>query len=278
MKKLLYSIIIILLLTIIVLLYGRFIGVNGLETKEYVIYNNKIDTSYDGLKIIHLSDLHYKKVITEKRVKELIKEINQNNPDIVIISGDLLDKDYNLTADDINFLITELTKIESTYGTYAIPGDNDYLKTETLKNIYIQSNITLLDNNYSIIKNEHNIKILISGLNTYTYDEADITKTEEYLTTNKDLNYKILIMHEPDYLDKININNFDLILAGHSLNGSINIPIIRNLFLEKNAKKYNKEHYQINNTEIYISNGIGVSNLNFRINNTPSINVYRIRK
>ena len=84
-------------------------------------------------------------------------------------------------------------------------------------------------------------------------------------------------MHEPDYIEKLNYN-YDLALAGHSLNGSINIPFIKKFFLEDNAKDYYKPYYKVNNTDFYISNGIGVSNINFRVFNTPSINIYRILK
>lgn len=279
MKKFLYSILAILIIFMIILVYGRFIGVKGLKTNEYVIRSNSIDDSYVGTKIVHFSDLHYKKVITEERVSNLIKEINRNNPDIVFFTGDLLDKDYDLTSNDISFLIDSLSSIKSTYGKYAIIGDHDYLKEETLKNIYIQSGFTLLDNSYSIIKNSQNKEIFIGGVNSYTYDNADINKVTEYFSDHEDISYKIILMHEPDYINKISKKySFQLALAGHSLNGSVNIPIIKNIFMQSNAKEYYKEYYKIEETDFYISNGIGVSNINFRLFNTPSINVYRILK
>ena len=62
-----------------------------------------------------------------------------------------------------------------------------------------------------------------------------------------------------------------------NLNGSINIPYLKKLFLPTDAKKYYEPHYQINNTNIYINNGIGVDRINFRLFNHPSINFYRIK-
>ena len=279
MKKILYYILLLLIALMIMLVYGRFVGVKGLNVKEYVIHTNKIDTSYLGIKIVHFSDLHYKKVIDENRVMGLIDEINLLNPDIVFFTGDLLDKDYELTSNDINFLIEELSNIDSKYGNFAVLGDHDYLKEETIKNIYIQSNFNLLNNSYSIIKNENNKEIFVGGVNSYTYDSADIDNVMKYFDNNSDISYKIILAHEPDYIEKIyNEYSFNLALSGHSLNGSINIPVIKNLFLEKHAKKYNKSYYKIDDMDFYITNGIGVSNINFRLFNTPSINVYRILK
>ena len=74
MKKLLSTILSIMLIFFLILLYSRFVGTIGLETNEISIKTN-LNDNFNGLKIIQFSDLHYKKVITEKRIKELIKTL-----------------------------------------------------------------------------------------------------------------------------------------------------------------------------------------------------------
>ena len=96
MKKILYSILAILIIIFLILIYARFIGTTGLNTNEISYQTEYISESYNGLKIVHFTDLHYKKVITEKRVEELIKEINKIKPDLILFTGDLLDKDYKI--------------------------------------------------------------------------------------------------------------------------------------------------------------------------------------
>lgn len=259
-----------------ILLYSRFIGTKGLKTNEIII-NNEAFINYDGLKIVHFSDLHYKRVITKKQVKELIIAINKTKPDIVLFTGDLLDKDYNLQNTDINFLIEELSKIETKYGTYSILGDHDNQELENLRSIYIQSNITLLDNSDTIIVNENNNKLQISGISGSLKENDNISINT---TINETIDYQIIMTHEPDNIPIIlnQYPNTALILAGHSINGSINIPFIKQLLLPKGAKNYYKPYYKMNETDIYISNGIGVSQINFRLLNTPSINLYRFKK
>ena len=272
MKKFLFSIIIVLVFIFGVLLYSRFIGVKGLNTNE-ILVNANVGTSYDGLKVVHFSDLHYKKVITEKRVKELVKEINKIEADIVIFTGDLIDNDYELSNSDINFLIEELSSIKSKYGNYAIMGDYDYSYIDVVNNIYIQSNFNLLSNSSSIIYNENNDRIFIGGMESYAMGKANINLLDEY----QDISYKIILVHEGDYIDDILevIPDTNMILAGHSLNGSVNVPFIKNIILPNGSKKYYKPYYKVNDTDIYISNGIGVDRVNFRLFNTPSINFYR---
>lgn len=280
MKKILYIILSILLISLLILIYARFIGTVGLNTNEISYKSKYIEESYNGLKIVHITDIHYKKIITEKRIKELIKEVNKLKPDIILFTGDLLDNDYEMTNKDTNFLINELSKLNSKYGNYAVLGDNDYLKSDSVKNIYIQSHFTLLENDYTVIHNEYNDQIFIGGLSTYNYEEANIEKVMDYFQKNPEINFKIIMVHEPDYIQEIleKYNNISLILAGHSINGSLNIPVIKRFTTPKGAKTYYKPYYKMNNTDIYISNGIGVDNINFRLFNHPSINFYRLKK
>lgn len=274
MKKLLYFILGSLVLIFTLLIYSRFIGTTYLNIKEIVV-NTNIEKSFDGLKIVHFTDLHYKKIITEDRVKELIKEINKTNPEIILFTGDLLDNLYKMTNTDVNFLIEELSKLNSKYGKYAILGDNDYKQKEIVTNIYIQSDFKLLNNNYTTIYNDKNDKIILAGMGSSLEDDF---KLENINITDPNI-YMITLIHEPDMIDKVinKYSNVSLILGGHSINGSINIPFIKEALLPDGALKYYKPYYKINNTNIYISNGIGVNNLNFRLFNTPSFNLYRLK-
>ena len=280
MKKILYSILIILIIILIVLLYAHFIGPTNLKTNEISYQTNNIDISYNGLKIIHFSDLHYSKNTNKKSIYKLIKEIKRIKPDLVLFTGDLINDNTKLDNKDTNFLINQLSLIKSTYGNYAIFGDSDYLKSDTIKNIYIQSNFNLLNNNYSIIHNSNNKQIFIGGVSSYNYEDASIDTIMNYFSDNPDIKFKIIMIHEGDYAKEIidKYNNIDLIVGGHSINGSINIPILKNFLLPKGSHSYYKPHYKTNNTNIYISNGIGFNTYNFRLFNHPSLNFYRIKR
>lgn len=280
MKKFIRFLFILLLFIGIFLISTRYIGTEGLITKEYKIETKDIPSTFDGLKIVHFSDLHYLRVTNKEKLKQIVEEINLINPDIVFFTGDLIDKDFNLNDQEETELIELLSNINSKYGKYSIIGNHDHIKEiNDIENIYNNSNFNLLQNNYDIIYSPNNDKIFIGGLDTYSYDKADIDKTMQYFNENDDITYKIILLHEPDYTDTI-LNKYDinLILSGHSHNGQINIPYIKKLFLPYGSKKYYKNHYHINNTDLYISSGIGLSRLNMRLFNKPSINFYRINK
>ena len=264
----------------LIIVYARYVGTMGLVTKEYTLSENNIADSFDGIKIVHFSDLHFNRAITISKVKSVIEEINLINPDIVVFTGDLIDKDVTLTDGDYDKLTNLLKQIKAKYGKYAIMGNHDYEKDkEKVIEIYNDSDFKYLENSYDIIYSKEMEKIFIGGINTVSYDLADVGKTMEYFNDNEEDMYKIILVHEPDIAkDIVKDYTVNLILAGHSHNGQIRLPIIGPLYTPEYSKKYYDNYYNIDGTKLYISSGIGVSTINFRLWNKPSINFYRINK
>lgn len=265
--KIIFGILIFILLLFICL---RFIGTKGLIIKEYKVVNKNIDTSFYGFKIVHFSDLHYGMSVDEKVLSNLVDKINKTKPDIVVFTGDLIDKKKNYTESDTKLLTKYLSKIKSSYGNYYVNGDDDE-NINSFDSIMVNSNFKSLNNNYEVITSEKNKKILISGISTNANIKIfnDIFKDDDY-------SYKIIMMHYPDNYDLISKYNFDLVLSGHSHNGQVRLPYIGALVKMNNSKEYYDPYYKINDTDMYISGGIGNSKVNLRLFNTPSFNLYRL--
>ena len=280
MKKIIKWLIIIFVVILSVIIYARYIGTMGLVTKEYVVEDSNIPKGFDGMKIVHFSDLHYNRAISLTKVKKIIEEINLINPDIVVFTGDLIDMDAILTDDDFQKLTDVLSKIKTKYGSYAIIGNHDYkYNIEKVIEIYQNSGFKYLDNSYDIIYNQNNEKIFIGGIGTVSYKKDDVDKTMSYFKDNEDIAYKIILVHEPDISGEIASDySVNLILAGHSHGGQIRLPIIGPIYTPKYSKKYYDEYYNIDGTNLYISSGVGVSTINYRLWNRPSINFYRLNK
>lgn len=273
-------IIIFILIIAAILLYSRFIATKGLATKEYKITSSSIQDNFHGFKIVHISDVHYGRTTDKKDLNNMVKEVNLLKPDIVVLTGDLIDKDTKL--DDIlkGEISEALNSINANVGKYAISGnhDNNFSEWESIIN---DGGFKNLNDTYELIYNDGYTPILLAGLSSNLNNQVDITerynKILEY-SNNENIKelYKILLIHEPDYINNIDYSNFNLILAGHSHNGQVRLPFIGGIILPNGAKKYYKEHYKINNTDLYISSGIGTSGISFRLFNKPSINFYRL--
>lgn len=266
--------------------YSRYIATTGLEVKEYTIKNNKIPDSFHGAKIIHVSDLHYKTTYYKKEVEKMITMINELKPDLVVLTGDLFDKDTKYDNKDFEELTILLSKIEPTIGKYAISGNHDEQVPEWETVIKNSGFINLNDTYDTVYMNSLNPLLIVgvsSSLNNMKEINDRLKPATDYIKSiqgqekkNNIPNYKILLLHEPDYIDDIDYSNYDLVLAGHSHNGQIRIPGIGAITLPEGAKKYYDEHYTLNQTELYISSGLGTSTIPYRLFNKPSINLYRL--
>lgn len=259
--------VILIIATLFILL--RYIGNMGIKVKEYKIINNNIGNFY-GLKIVHVTDLHYG-MTNEKKLKKLVKEINLTKPDIVLFTGDLVDKNTEYNKEIDNILIENLKNINAYYGKYYVNGDEDLLY-KTFDTIMSNSNFISLDDTYEVIYNEKNETIFLSGISP---DKSLTNEIKENINLNT-YNYKILLTHYPDSVTSVLKYNFDLIASGHSLNGQVRLPFIGSVYTKENSRKHYNSYYKIDNNNLYISSGIGNSTINIRLNNPPSFNLYRI--
>ncbi len=265
---LLYIVTNLILIFILIFVLAKYYYPKGLIVKEYGIKNEKINKNINGLKIIHISDIHYKTTVFENDLKYIIKEVNNYKPDIIVFTGDLFSDEVKYNNKDIEVLNTFMNSLEANIQKFAINGEDDYANNN-FKTIISTSNFIFLDNSSELIYYESNTPIVISGVDTKNPDYEKISNNDNSL-------YKILLIHTPDEIKNIKKNNFDLILAGHSHGGQIRIPFIGAIYNYDGAKIYNESYYKLDKTDLFISSGIGTSNYPYRFLNKPSINLYRL--
>lgn len=266
-----------IIITCSLFLYSRYINTKGLKVKEYAVIDSLLPSNFYGLKIIQISDIHYKVTTTKDDLENMVKEINLLKPDIVILSGDIFDSNIKYDDNDYKDITKILKSIDYTISKYAIKGEED-LDMSSWETIINDSDFINLNNSYEFIYNEGIEPILLVGISS-NYNENHIRKDIEriYKEIQTEYKYSILVLHEPDFINEIDYNRFNLILAGHSHNGQIVLPYIGGIIKDKYSKEYYDNYYEFNNTKLYISSGIGTSKYKFRFLNKPSINLYRLR-
>ena len=253
-KKLTVIFIIIVILVILLFLYMRFIGTSLIKTKERYLYDN-IPSSFNGLKIVQISDLLYGSTINDKDLERISNEIKMINPDIIFFTGDLVSNSYNLIKKDN--IESFLTNLSAPYGKYAIKGELD---KEDFDLIFDKCGFEILNNSTKEIFNKTVDKITIKGLNSNNVETIENTDS-----------YTICLIHNYDYLSNFN-TNCDVTFAGHNLGGEIKIPFGSGILGDS---KYKGSYYEVGNNQIFISSGLG-SKHRLRLFNHPEINVYRI--
>lgn len=257
MKKIVKVISIILIISITILSYGMFIGSRYTFVNEHKITDKKIPNSFHGLKIVQISDLLYPS-LKSNDLDKLTKKINELKPDILVFTGNIKRNNYELTKKDITTLNKFFNSLNSNIKKYAIYGNND---NDNLKLIFENTNFLILDNQEDIIYNGENESIKIIGFNAKKLDFSNITESNDYT---------ICLLSNPDKITKVN-NTCQVVFSGETLGGEIKLPFTKGL----DNHTYYKNYYLINQTKLYINNGLG-NNYNLRLFNHPSINFYRL--
>ena len=199
--------------------------------------------------IVQLSDVHIGGLIDKDFISQLVKRVNKLNPDVVVITGDLVDTNLKYAKDALD----ELKKLKSKYGNYFIVGNHEYFHGVVSIIDYIN---TL---NFKTLENE-NIYIGEKGKGFFLAGVYDIMgyRIDSY---KPDLNKaligtsgapKVLLAHQPKFIEEV--VNVDLVLCGHTHGGQI-FPFN---FLVKLQQPYVKGLHQHNEkTQIYINKGTG---------------------
>lgn len=259
----------IILIIVLVILYGKFIGSKYLVVNEYKIESTKLDESFNGFKIIQVSDINFNGDFT--LLNKTIKKIKELKPDLLVFTGDLVYEEYTLTDDDTNKMVEYLKDINVTTSKYAIYGNND-LRVSNIRTILEEANFIVLNNRNDLVYYKNDYPINIIGIETMYNGLYKVNKDSYHEEM-----FNILMLHEPDIVKELDYEP-DIVLAGHSLNGLIRLPGMGCLYKPKGANTYCDKYYKVNNTELFISSGIGTNTIDFRIFNHPSINLFRLYK
>lgn len=262
---------IIVLLVVLLIIYGKFLGNSGLILKQYEVTNNKIPESFNNLKIAHFSDILYKSKEDIDLFDTIIKKVNDKKVDIIIFSGNLTSDNYKFNEEESKKVIEKLSKLNSTYGKYFVSGKNDK-NDPSYDSIMTSSGFVSLNDSKDIIFSKKNEQIMLLGLD-YNSPGSFIPDAIKDSNTM----YKIIAFSESDEMDELTSYNIDMALSSNSLNGQINVPIIKDFFIRDGSKKYISPYYKVNNTNLYVSSGIGTDKINFRLFNKPSVNIYILK-
>ena len=257
MKKTLKYILIIIGVLVISTVFIIIDSYINIDVSHYQIKSTKISNKYNNYKIMLLTDLHNRDI-----TKKLVKIVNDENPDIIVMSGDMINE--KVEGFDNFFKLCEKLKDKTIYYVFGNNEENmsDEKQNEFINEIKEKTNVILLNNdkleledNFNIYGFSHQVKYYLAS----TKEKIDIKYIEERIgkiDTNK---FNLLISHDPLLYDLYSEYGFDVVLSGHLHGGIINIPFIGGLLSPDFTffPKYYKGVNKIEDTSLVISRGLG---------------------
>ncbi len=242
-----------------------------IENKYYTLSSFDIPISFDGTRIVFLSDIHHGLFFSKARIRNVVKQANSLKPDLILLGGDYVKG----SPIYIEPCFSELKNLHASLGVFGVLGNHDHwqgaeLSRKAMKN----SEINSIDNN-SLWVTKDNQKIKIGGVGDHC---EDVQKLDATVSDVSKTDFVILVSHNPDYAQELKSDKVDLVLSGHTHGGQITFF---GLFAYKIPSHYGQKFRTgkviIDKIQVIISNGIGTVSLPLRFFARPQIVIVELR-
>ena len=253
-------------------LYGAKIEPNWIEVVPINLTIPNLSKVFDDFKIVQISDLHLGKFMPSSRLDKIVRLVNQQQPDAIVVTGDIITKKQQFNAETV---VKYLNQLNSPTGIFVILGNHDrwHKQVKRLEQALIESKVHNLNNQvYTIHRGA--AQLTFAGLDDPYVGKPDLKQVIRQLTDDSPV---ILLVHEPDYVDiSSKTGKFALQLSGHSHGGQIKMPFLQPSILPPGGKKYFVGLNRVNNTLEYTNRGLGMTGIPIRFNSRPEITVFTL--
>lgn len=250
-------------------------GNTALELNTYTISSDRLPGAFDGYRIAHVSDLHNTEM--GKDNKKLITMLRESKPDIICITGDIIDSRHT----DIEIAMRFVKAAMEIAPCYYVTGNHEARVSEydELKTGMEAVGVVILEDEKTEV-GLVNSAITLIGVNDpsyqtdYLFGDAETVMLEKLSELHSDENgFTVLLSHRPELFEVYADNNMDLVLSGHAHGGQFRLPFVGGLVAPNQGlfAKYDAGLYTEENTNMIVSRGIGNSILPFRFNNRPEV-------
>ena len=250
-------------------------GNTALELNTYTITSEKLPEAFNGYRIAHISDLHNAEM--GKDNEKLLSMLREAEPDIIAITGDLIDsRDTNIEI-ALHFA-KEAVKIAP---CYYVTGNHEARVSEynDLKEGLNELGVIVLEDEKVEIE-QYGEKIVLLGVDDPSFqtdylhgDSVTVMRGNLQELKNEEYAYRVLLSHRPELFETYVESGVDLVLSGHAHGGQFRLPFVGGLVAPNQGlfPKYETGLYTCNSTNMLVSRGIGNSIIPFRFNNRPEV-------
>ncbi|MDR0889850.1 MAG: metallophosphoesterase [Oscillospiraceae bacterium] len=248
----------------------------SIRTERVSLHFAKLPTEFDGLRVVEIADLHGREF--GKDSKRLLREVRACKPDIICIDGDLFDENTELSM-----LVPLLRGLLEIAPTYYVTGNHEW-RVERLQNLLTwmrAQGVQVLDNTYCTLRRGDS-EIVVAGVHD-PYGPYDMKTPQELVSEIRaaygEEIYILMLAHRNDTLEQWAALGVDLVLTGHCHGGVVRLPLLGGIFGTKREllPDYDAGAYTQGQTTLFVSRGLGYSNVHLRLGNRPHLPLLILR-
>ena len=246
-----------ILATTMIFGYG-YVNIHNVEQKDYDIYTDK-NIRAEGYNIAFLSDLHFGTTMDLNQLEDYCRRIEEENPDAVILGGDIVDE--NTSLEQMQSAFKAISGIDNSYGIFFVYGNHDKARysvnspfsEEQLSEAVLGNGIRILADDTFELNNELNISGRLDESDSLMYNISRKSATSLFEKSGNS-KFNIIIDHQPRGMVENQEAGYDLMLSGHTHAGQIwPVGIFTDVF-DKNTVNYGQKTF--GNMELVVSSGI----------------------
>ena len=250
--------------------YPFLIERNLLLINRYRIPVPALPESFNGFRVVHLTDLHLGPIVSKTFIEHAIEKANKLKPDIIVCTGDYVQG--RNSEKEINTIWPILTKLKAKHGVYSVLGNHDHWASTSKSLEWLhRSGQNLRHTCRAIYKGKD--RIILSGSGDLMEDELNI---DQCFSSTDEGDCRILLSHNPDSVDTKFETPISLILSGHTHGGQVSIPFFGPPILPVRNKRYTSGFIKTPKGNLFISKGIGCVIYPVRFNCAPEIAVLEL--
>ena len=253
--------------------YGFYSARKGPTIINQDIYLKNLPDSFENFTIAQISDLHVGPTIKKPYVEKVVNQISNLNPDLIAITGDMVDGSIDYLRKDLE----PLSQVVASHGTYFVTGNHEYYSgaKRWLDETDRMGFTNLVNENRLITINDQSIAL--AGVNDYRAHQVIPSHRSNPQAALKGINsekVKILLAHQPSSIFQANEAGFDLQISGHTHGGQF-WPFT---YPTKKANPYLSGLHNHNGTQIYVNSGTGYWGPPLRLGVTAEITLFKLKK
>ncbi len=220
------------------------------EVTDTTIWMQRLPPALEGLKIVHLTDIHHSLFTPLAEVERAVQLANRLEPDVVALTGDYV----TLSPAYIAPMARALGRLRARRGVFAVLGNHDFqVDADEVTRALRCHRIRVLRNSRHPIHAGGKTLWMI-GIDDLWWNSDDLPAALESVPAR---DAKILLCHNPLGIWQASTRGIDLVLSGHTHGGQVRLPGFRSLYRSKLGERFVEGWNRLNGTQIYVSRGIG---------------------
>ena len=242
------------------------------EISRMDIWLDRLSVAFDGLRIVHLTDIHHSLYTPLEYVQRAVKMANLLHPDVIALTGDYV----TLSPTYIWPMAQMLGKLRARLGIFAVLGNHDFkVDADEITAALRKQRIRVLRNAHSPIR-AGAATLWMVGVDDLWWDADDLPAALHGVPARDP---KILLCHNPMGIHRAAAHGIDFMISGHTHGGQVRLPVVGSLQgRSKLGRRFVEGWNRLNGTQIYVSRGIGRSVVPLRLNCPPEIACLCLRK